>query len=78
MPTITTCNEYERMLGLVASGRLPAAIPVEFQGSNGLWTSNFDTSMIDFSDEDTCLYAAIIATRSAYRSARKAGAIIRN
>ena len=78
MPTITTGDEYERMLELVASGRLPATIPVEFQGNDGLWTESFNPSKVDFTEEDAALHAAVVAIRSAHRTARRAGAITRS
>lgn len=77
IPTITTGDEYARMLDLVEHDRLPAAIPVDFQGNDGLWTESFNPCNVDFSDEDAPLFAAIVAIRSAYRSARRAGAITR-
>jgi hypothetical protein len=77
MPTITTGDEYDRMLELVKNGRLPATIPAEFNGHDGLWTESFDTSRVDFTEEDAGLAAAVVAIRSTYRIARKAGAITR-
>jgi Zn-dependent membrane protease YugP len=74
MPTTTTGDEYEHMLELLESGRLPATVPVTLNGTKGLLTDHFDPSKVDFTAEDAALHAAVVAIRSVYRTARKAGA----
>lgn len=74
MPTLTTGEEYEHMLELVSGGRLPATVPVVLNGVHGLLTEHFDPSKVDFTTEDAALHAAVVAIRSVYRTARKAGA----
>lgn len=78
MPTVTVGDEYERMLGILEDGKLPATIQATYQGQDGLWTRAFALDpRIDLTDPDMALYAAYIAIRSTYRSAHKSGALPR-
>lgn len=76
IPTVTTGDEYERMMKLLAEGRLPATIPVAYQGNQGLWTYSVDVVKPELIQTDQEILAvALIAIRAAYRTARSNGAM---